>query len=179
MLAAILRENRVPPEALIAEVPESALISNLPMAIEALTRLSLKGVRVSMDGFGSGFISLASLQRMPFAELKIDRSFIGVSRVDPEAWKLIRATVALARELGMDVVAEGVETKDMGDRSRDAGCDMGQGWYFGRPMQADAMLHWFSGPRLKIHVAKSELAARPDLIGMEPVQNPADPGPQS
>jgi EAL domain-containing protein (putative c-di-GMP-specific phosphodiesterase class I) len=148
MIDSILRDNRMPPDALIAEVTETALISNLPAATETLTRLSTKGVRVSVDGFGTGYSSLLSLLRMPFAELKIDRSFISVCRTDPEAWKLVRATVSLARELGMNVVAEGIETEAISDRLRDAGCDMGQGWYFGRPMQAEAMLRWLAPARL-------------------------------
>ena len=144
MVDSILSQNRLPPGALIAEVTETTLISNLPAATETLTRLSIKGVRVSMDGFGTGYSSLASLLRMPFAELKIDRSFIGVCRTDAEAWKLVRATVSLARAIGMNVVAEGIETEDISDRLRDAGCDLGQGWYFGRPMQDDAMLRWLT-----------------------------------
>jgi EAL domain-containing protein (putative c-di-GMP-specific phosphodiesterase class I)/AmiR/NasT family two-component response regulator len=140
----ILGENCLPPGALIAEVTESTLISSLPAATELLTRLSTKGVRVSIDGFGTGYTSLASLLRMPFAELKIDRSFVGVCRTDPDAWKLVRATVALARELGMNVVAEGIETEAVSDRLRDVGCDVGQGWYFGRPMQSDALLRWLA-----------------------------------
>lgn len=144
MVDAILNQNRMPPGALIAEVAETTLLANLPAATETLTRLSIKGVRVSMDGFGTGYSSLASLLRMPFAELKIDRSFIGVCRTDPEAWKLIRATVSLARAIGMNVVAEGIETEDISDRLRDAGCDLGQGWFFGRPMQDDAMLRWLT-----------------------------------
>lgn len=144
MVDAILSQNRLPPDALIAEVTESTLIANLPAATDTLTRLSIKGVRVSMDGFGAGYSSLTSLLRMPFAELKIDRSFIGVCRTDPEAWKLVRATVSLARAIGMNVVAEGIETEDISDRLRDVGCDLGQGWFFGRPMQDDAMLRWLT-----------------------------------
>jgi EAL domain-containing protein (putative c-di-GMP-specific phosphodiesterase class I) len=140
MVEAILNKHHVPPRALIAEVTESTLIANLPVATDVLTRLALNGVQVSMDGFGSGYSSLAQLLRMPIAELKIDRSFIGACRTDPDAWKLVRTTVSLARELGMSVVAEGIETEDISDRLRDVGCDMGQGWYFGRPMQCDAML---------------------------------------
>jgi EAL domain-containing protein (putative c-di-GMP-specific phosphodiesterase class I) len=148
MVESILARHRVPPGALIAEVTESTLISNLPVATDVLTRLSVKGVRVSIDGFGTGYCSFSSLLRMPFAELKIDRSFIGVCRTDPEAWKLVRATVALARALGMNVVAEGIETEDVSDRLRDVGCDVGQGWYFGRPMQGDAMLRWLTPAEL-------------------------------
>jgi EAL domain-containing protein (putative c-di-GMP-specific phosphodiesterase class I)/AmiR/NasT family two-component response regulator len=144
MVESLLSEHDLPPGALIAEVTESTLISSLPAASELLTRLSTKGVRVSIDGFGTGYTSLTSLLRMPFAELKIDRSFIGVCRTDPDAWKLVRATVALARELGMKVVAEGIETEAVSDRLREIGCDVGQGWYFGRPMQSDALLRWLA-----------------------------------
>ena len=144
MVESILSQNHIPPGALIAEVTESTLIANLPAASEALTRLSIKGVKVSIDSFGSGYSSFSSLLRMPFAELKIDRSFIGVCRTDPEAWKLVRATVSLARALGMNVVAKGIETEDISARLRDAGCDIGQGWYFGRPMQSDAILRWLT-----------------------------------
>jgi EAL domain-containing protein (putative c-di-GMP-specific phosphodiesterase class I) len=140
----LLDRHGLPPDALIAEVTESTMLSNLPAATEVLTRLSIKGVRISIDDFGTGYSSLLSLLRLPFAELKIDRSFISVCRTDPDAWKIVRATVSLARELGMRVVAEGIETQDLSDRLRDVGCDMGQGWFFGRPMMADAMLRWLN-----------------------------------
>jgi EAL domain-containing protein (putative c-di-GMP-specific phosphodiesterase class I) len=104
----------------------------------------MKGVRVSIDDFGTGCSSVPSLLRLPFTEFKIDRSFVAVCRTDPEAWKLVRATVSLGRELGIQVVAEGIETEDISDRLRDAGCDLGQGWFFGRPMQDDAMLRWLT-----------------------------------
>ena len=140
----LLSTNGLPPAALIAEVTELSLLSNLPAAAEMLTRLSLKGVRVSIDDFGTGYSSVLSLLRLPFAELKIDRSFVGVCRTDPEAWKLVRTTVSMARELEMHVVAEGIETEAISDRLRDAGCDTGQGWFFGRPMQEEAMLRWLT-----------------------------------
>ena len=141
---ALLTEHKIPASALTAEVTETTLLSNLPSATEVLTRLSLRGVRVSIDDFGTGYSSVLSLLRMPFTELKIDRSFVSVCRTDPEAWKLVRATVSLARELGLQVVAEGIETEAISDRLRDAGCDTGQGWYFGRPMQQAAMLRWLT-----------------------------------
>jgi EAL domain-containing protein (putative c-di-GMP-specific phosphodiesterase class I)/ActR/RegA family two-component response regulator len=154
----ILHKHDLPPGALIAEVTESTMISNLPVATEVLTRLSIKGIRVSMDDFGTGYSSLLSLLRMPFTELKIDRSFVGVCRIDPEAWKIVRATVSLARELGMRVVAEGIESEDLRDRLRDAGCDIGQGWFFGRPMRAGAM-HGLIAPRKRRPDARSRLLA--------------------
>ena len=92
-----------------------------------------------MDDFGTGYSSLKSLLLMPFTELKIDRSFVGVCQTDPEAWKIVRATLALARDLGLRVVAEGVETAAINDQLRDAGCEMGQGWFYGRPLRAEVM----------------------------------------
>lgn len=144
MIDKLLCQARLPPGALIAEVSESTLMANLPRATEVLTRLSMNGVRVSMDGFGIGSSSLSSLLRMPFAELKIDRSFIAVCRSDAEAWRLVQATVSLGRAVGMNVVAEGIETEEISDRLRDIGCDLGQGWYFSRPMGGDAMLRSLS-----------------------------------
>jgi EAL domain-containing protein (putative c-di-GMP-specific phosphodiesterase class I) len=146
MVGSILGHNNLPPAALIAEVAESTIISTAPLATEVLTRLSIMGVRVSVGGFGTGYSSLLSLLRMPYTELKIDRSFVGSCGIDPEAWKLVRATVSLARELGMHVVAEGIETEDISDRLRDLGCNLGQGWFFGRPMREDAMLRWLTPP---------------------------------
>jgi EAL domain-containing protein (putative c-di-GMP-specific phosphodiesterase class I) len=143
----VLTENGVPPEALIVEVTESTLISNLPAATEVLTRLSIKGVRISMDDFGTGYSSLQLLLRMPFTELKIDKSFVGVCQTDPEAWKIVRATLSLARELGMRVVAEGIESAAISDRLRDAGCQMGQGWHFGRSTRDDAIVSQINQPR--------------------------------
>jgi len=135
----LLNHHQLPPGALIIEVTESTLISNLSSATEVLTRLSIKGVRISMDDFGTGYSSLRSLLLMPFTELKIDRSFVGVCQTDPEAWKIVRATLSLARELGIRVVAEGVETAAINDQLRDAGCDLGQGWFYGRPLRAEVM----------------------------------------
>jgi EAL domain-containing protein (putative c-di-GMP-specific phosphodiesterase class I)/ActR/RegA family two-component response regulator len=138
-IEALLGENGLPPGALIVELTESAMISNLSTATEVLTKLSIKGVRISVDDFGTGYSSLQSLLRMPFTELKIDRSFVGVCQTDPEAWKIIRATLSLANELGMRAVAEGIETAAINDRLRDAGCDIGQGWFYGKSVRSDVM----------------------------------------
>jgi EAL domain-containing protein (putative c-di-GMP-specific phosphodiesterase class I)/ActR/RegA family two-component response regulator len=160
MVDAILGEHRLPPSALIAEITEGTIISNLPAATEMLRRLSIKGVLVSIDDFGTGYSSLLSLLRMPFAELKIDRSFVGICRTDPEAWKLVRTTVSMARELGMHVVAEGIETEAVSNRLREAGCDTGQGWYFGHPMQEEAMSRWLTPAAAPRATAESSLIAK-------------------
>ena len=141
----LLADNGLPPGALVAEVTESSVLADMSLAREVLTRLSIKGVRVSMDDFGTGYSSLSSLLRIPFTELKIDRCFVGVCTTDAEAWKIVRATVSLARELGIKVVAEGIENEETSNRLRNLNCEIGQGWYFGRPMPADMISRRLAG----------------------------------
>jgi EAL domain-containing protein (putative c-di-GMP-specific phosphodiesterase class I) len=149
-IEAALAQAGVAPGALIAEVTEGVVIADPLLATEVLTRLRIKGVRVSIDDFGTGHSSLLSLMRLPFTELKIDRSFVACCDTDPEAWKIIRATVSLAHELGLDVVAEGVESAAVEARLIGAGCDIGQGWRFGRPMPASALEAWFDAHALTL-----------------------------
>lgn len=140
----MLVQHGVSPGALIAEITESTFIANPLLAMELLTRLRIKGIGLSMDDFGTGYSSLLTLLRLPFTELKIDRSFVASCETDEEAWKIIRATISLARELGLSVVAEGVETEAVAARLRAAGCQIGQGWCFGRPMAEPALHAWLS-----------------------------------
>jgi EAL domain-containing protein (putative c-di-GMP-specific phosphodiesterase class I)/ActR/RegA family two-component response regulator len=142
-IEAALVQAGVAPGVLVAEVTEGVAIADPLLAIEILTRLRIKGVRLSIDDFGTGHSSLLSLMRLPFNELKIDRSFVAVCDTDPEAWKIIRATISLAHELGLDVVAEGVEAASVEERLIGVGCDLGQGFRFGRPMPAAAVEAWF------------------------------------
>ena len=136
-----LLDGNLPAGALVLEVTESTMVLNPSLATEVLTRLSIKGVRFSIDDFGTGHSSLVSLLRSPFAELKIDRSFVEVCQTDLEAWKIISAVLSLAHELGMRVVAEGIESRLTSEMLREAGCDIGQGWFFGRPMKRHKVLH--------------------------------------
>ena len=107
----MLTETGLGPGALIAEITESTVIANPTVAAEVLTRLRIKGIELSIDDFGTGHSSLLTLLRLPFSELKIDRSFISMCETDAEAWKIVRATISMARELGLRVVAEGIETE--------------------------------------------------------------------
>ena len=138
----MLRRAELPPSALIAEITESMIIADPVLAAEVLTRLRIKGIGLAIDDFGTGHSSLLSLMRLPFTELKIDRSFVAACETDMEAWKIIRATVSLAHELGMSVVAEGIETESIARRLADVGCDIGQGWYFSRAMTEAGLEDW-------------------------------------
>ncbi len=138
----MLRRAELPPSALIAEITESMIIADPVLAAEVLTRLRIKGIGLAIDDFGTGHSSLLQLMRLPFTELKIDRSFVAACETDMEAWKIIRATVSLAHELGMSVVAEGIETDSIARRLADVGCDIGQGWYFARAMTEAGLEDW-------------------------------------
>jgi EAL domain-containing protein (putative c-di-GMP-specific phosphodiesterase class I)/ActR/RegA family two-component response regulator len=140
----VLAETRLGPGALIAEITESKMIADPLLATEVLTRLRIKGIELSIDDFGTGHSSLLSLLRLPFSELKIDRSFVSQCETDPEAWKIVRATVSMARELGLRVVAEGIENEHVSTLLRDVGCEVGQGWYYAQAMPETEFLAWLS-----------------------------------
>lgn len=124
----------IPPGLLTLEVTESTIMSDAARASDVLTRLRIKGVQLSLDDFGTGYSSLLSLLRLPFTELKLDRSFVQRCDADPYALKIVRAMLSLAREFGMKTVAEGIETESVATLLREAHCDLGQGYFFGRPL---------------------------------------------
>lgn len=138
----LLQETGLGPGALVAEITESTVIEQPLIAAEVLTRLRIKGINLSMDDFGTGHSSLLSLLKLPFSELKIDKSFIAHCDKDAEAWKIARATISMARELGLTVVAEGVETAVVAEMLNKAGCHVGQGWLFARAMQEHTLGPW-------------------------------------
>jgi EAL domain-containing protein (putative c-di-GMP-specific phosphodiesterase class I) len=106
--------------------------------MEILTRLRIRGISLSIDDFGTGHSSLLSLVRMPFNEMKIDQTFVRDALNNSDSRKVVRASASLGRELGLNVVAEGVETEKMAELVTDAGCNIGQGWLYGRAMPAAA-----------------------------------------
>jgi EAL domain-containing protein (putative c-di-GMP-specific phosphodiesterase class I) len=141
-IEAMLRDAELPPGALIAEITESMIIADPVLATEVLTRLRIKGIGLAIDDFGTGHSSLLSLMRLPFTELKVDRSFVANCDTDLDALKIIRATISLAHELGMSVVAEGIETAATARCITGLGCDIGQGWHFARAMTEAELSPW-------------------------------------
>jgi EAL domain-containing protein (putative c-di-GMP-specific phosphodiesterase class I) len=108
-------------------------------AADILTRLRIRDVKLSIDDFGTGHSSLLSLMRLPFSELKIDQSFVRDCLDDPEAPKIIRGIVSVARDLGLKLVAEGIETEPVADQVEKLGCLVGQGYLFAPPLAAAAL----------------------------------------
>ncbi|MFP5237744.1 MAG: EAL domain-containing protein [Acidobacteriota bacterium] len=119
------------------EMTESTLMPNMTTAQEVLEGLRTLGVSLSMDDFGTGYSSLSYLHSFPFDILKIDRSFVGRISQGDQPLQIVRTIVELARVLGMDVVAEGIETREQYRLLRQMGCRYGQGYLFAKPMSAD------------------------------------------
>ena len=123
------------------EMTESSLIPNMSTALEVLGGLRALGVSLLMDDFGTGYSSLSYLHSFPFDVLKIDRSFVGRMTDGEQPLQIVRTIIELARVLGMDVVAEGIETREQYKLLRELGCRYGQGYYFAKPMTPEAVTH--------------------------------------
>lgn len=130
------------PQQIILEVTETASMQNPLMTLELLTQFRIRGFRLSIDDFGVGYSSLLQLARLPFSEMKIDKSFVTVARQSEEAQKIAIAIVGLAQALGLDVTAEGVEDQWTLDFLRDIGCSHAQGYLIGRPMPPADLGSW-------------------------------------
>ena len=133
----VLFETEIDPRCLKIEITESAIMEHVESASATLTRLKALGVKLAMDDFGKGYSSLSYLHQFPFDTLKIDRSFVSRIGGNGENTEIIRTIVALASGLGLDVVAEGVETSSQLTQLREIGCQFGQGYLFSRPLSGD------------------------------------------
>ena len=139
----VLRETQVDPAALKLEITETVTMDNAERTIRVVNGLKNLGVRLSIDDFGTGYSSLSYLHRFPMDTLKIDRSFVQNLPSNPENFEIVRTIVSLARNLGMDVVAEGAETAEEIEQLKALECDFGQGYFFSKPVdsgQADNLL---------------------------------------
>jgi EAL domain-containing protein (putative c-di-GMP-specific phosphodiesterase class I)/ActR/RegA family two-component response regulator len=134
--AATTAEAKVSPEKVVLEITETGVMADAKRSIEVLTRVRVKGFDLSMDDFGIGYSSMQQLHRMPFNELKIDRSFVAEMGTAREAAAIVRSIVDLGHNMGLVVCAEGVEDRDTHQALVSLGCDLAQGFYYGRPMKA-------------------------------------------
>ncbi|MBN1697147.1 MAG: EAL domain-containing protein [Spirochaetales bacterium] len=130
------------------EITESCIMEDRENAIQKIIALVQKGTRFSIDDFGTGYSSLSTLQKFPLAYLKIDKSFIEEIPANTYHVNLVRTIITLAHNLGLKTIAEGVETENQSDFLRDLGCDIFQGYYFGRPVPADEMTSLLKHKRL-------------------------------
>jgi EAL domain-containing protein (putative c-di-GMP-specific phosphodiesterase class I) len=133
-----LARHRIDPSALILEVTESSITADAQRVGDVLRQLSASGVGISLDDFGTGYSSLTHLGTLPVDEVKIDRSFVGGMRGDRTAHAIVHSTIQLAHDLGMRVVAEGVEDARTWAHVSELGCDLIQGYHVSAPLPADA-----------------------------------------
>ena len=141
-LAEILVRHGVAASAFCLEITESAIMDDPQRAEAMLNRLSEQGFKLSIDDFGTGYSSLAYLKRLPVDELKIDKSFVMGMETGEDDAMIVRSTIDLAHNLGLTVVAEGVETAAIQDRLRALACDEAQGYHIARPLPVDDFLAW-------------------------------------
>jgi EAL domain-containing protein (putative c-di-GMP-specific phosphodiesterase class I) len=133
-VASVLTAHELPPDALHLEITESMIMSDPDRALETVAHLRDLGTHVSVDDFGTGYSSLANLKRLPISELKIDRSFISSLPHDESDLIIVGSTINLGHDLRLNVIAEGVEDEITLKRLANLGCDLAQGYYFGRPL---------------------------------------------
>jgi diguanylate cyclase (GGDEF)-like protein/PAS domain S-box-containing protein len=138
-VAEVLRNTGLAPAHLELEVTESAVMDNPDTALALLERLRALGIRLAIDDFGTGYSSLARLKRLPVHKLKLDQSFVGGLPHDQDDVAITRAVIALAHNMGLKVLAEGIELPEQVELLQQLGCDHGQGYYFGRPQSAEQL----------------------------------------
>jgi len=140
----LLENTAVAPERLVLEITESAIMTDPTRALEILNRLHTLGVRLAIDDFGTGYSSMAYLKSLPVDELKVDRSFVKHLRDNQNDAVIVRSTVDLGHNLGLQVVAEGVEDQATWQELATLGCDTVQGYYLAKPMPAAELATWLA-----------------------------------
>jgi diguanylate cyclase (GGDEF)-like protein/PAS domain S-box-containing protein len=149
-VAGLLERWEIEPDLLEFEITESAMLTDPGRTRLILERLSSMGIRLSIDDFGTGYSSLAYLKRLPVNEIKVDRSFVMNMDEDEDDATIVRSTIDLGRNLGLDVVAEGVESEQVWERLRTLGCTAAQGYYLSRPVPASELQAWLEQRRVGV-----------------------------
>ncbi len=143
-ITGILALHSLPPQYLTLEITEGSIIKDPDRALEILTRLADMGMRISIDDFGTGYSSLAYLKKLPASEIKIDKSFVLDMLKNENDAVIVRSTIDLGHNLGMKVVAEGVEDKETAAKLKTLGCDVLQGYYFSKPLSSEDLVPWIA-----------------------------------
>jgi EAL domain-containing protein (putative c-di-GMP-specific phosphodiesterase class I) len=172
-LARLLTSWRLPAGSLELEITESTIMADHRRATTILSRLSKMGVRLSIDDFGTGYSSLAYLQELPVDAIKIDKSFVMEMHTDPGNATIVQSTVDLGHNLGLEVVAEGVETVESYNTLAKLGCDYAQGYFLSKPLSPEKMSIW-----LEVFCGMSDPEPAPGIpaaaVGFGPVEDKRD-----
>jgi EAL domain-containing protein (putative c-di-GMP-specific phosphodiesterase class I)/GGDEF domain-containing protein len=140
----IIEESEIPAEKIIFELTESASISHNQQSLDLIEKFSNLGFTISIDDFGTGYSSMAQISHLPFQELKVDRQFVENVNDDKKRKTIAEATVKMAKGLGLEVVAEGINSQADEDTLRGFGCDIGQGYYYAKPMPINEYIDWLA-----------------------------------
>jgi diguanylate cyclase len=143
-IAGLLKARGLPPEYLELEITENIIMADAVHVSQILNRLSEMGIRSYIDDFGTGYSSLGLLKKLPVAGVKIDKSFVSQMTVDENDAIIVRSTIDLGHNLGLDVIAEGVESPEIWNRLAELGCDAAQGYYMSRPKPPEELDRWFA-----------------------------------
>jgi EAL domain-containing protein (putative c-di-GMP-specific phosphodiesterase class I) len=138
----LCRQYKVAPERVVLELTESSAMVESMLSLDLMTRFRVKGFQLSIDDFGTGFSSMVQLVRLPFSEIKIDKSFVMQAQQSQESRTMIKSIIDLGHSLGLLVTAEGVEDLDTLNYLNSLGCDLAQGYLIGHPMPGDAARSW-------------------------------------
>ena len=149
-LVSLAEMHGVSPANLTVEITESGLIRQLSKTLDILTRLRMKQVKLSIDDFGTGFAMMQQIQNIPATELKIDKSFVMQTTENERDRIMVQKTIEMGHQLGMSVIAEGVETQQQLDFLRLHHCDSAQGYFFSRPLAPPALLTWLATYRAQL-----------------------------
>jgi len=149
--------GNVPPESLMIELTESAVMINPTKSVEIMTALRGIGVAIAIDDFGTGHSSLAYLTGVPATELKIDKSFVFAMGSDPAADTIVRSIIDLGRNLGLELVAEGAETEAHATALARMGCDIVQGYFYSRPLEVRGLELWLEGRTIAGHAGRTRV----------------------
>jgi len=143
-LQSLIDKYKVEPSLITLEITETAMMVNHKRALHTLHRLHELGIVLSIDDFGTGYSSMTYLKQLPLGEIKIDKSFIKSMHKQPDDSSMVRAIIDLAHDLGLTVVGEGVESREIAEMLRELGCDQGQGSYYANAMPFDELLGWLT-----------------------------------
>ena len=144
LVKTVLEETGLDPGLLVLELTESCVMENLDAVVQKLVQLRKLGVKLAIDDFGTGYSSLSYLGQLPIDELKIDQSFVKQINCDRNAMLISSSIISMARSLGLRIVAEGIENQEQLDFLKNAGCHVGQGFFYSKPLTAAAVTHWFN-----------------------------------
>ena len=157
----IVQRHGLAADQVMLEITESSVVDCMGAALGVLARLRLRGIGLSIDDYGTGFSSMQQLARIPFTELKIDRSFVHEAHLRRNLRVILQSALEMSRQLGLVTVAEGIETLEDWRVLQQSGCVVGQGYLISRPLPADEILPWLKGHQARLPVLRADRSTRP------------------